>query len=317
MRFFRTMLMLMAPDEGPGGGGGEPANVSEAISAAHTEGAGETVDDASASHEGGEPELAGDAAPPDSGSPTPTPTPNADDADAGESEGESEGADESEGTDWETWITERGGEENLQRAVDVYDALATEEGVKALFKEAGQALGLGADRLAELMGEGAPAAPGEGNEEESIEDLLADPDRVLTASEVARILEAQQNESRAEQTKVQHVTMVRDTVESTLAELEVDDADVQAVVLQFADAALEGKQETRENIAEAIQSGWQRFQALVDAKTKQTVSETHERNKKLPKPLPSGGQPGGETLPEPANIKEAIARQAQRARQSA
>src|SRR5690606_15092278 len=116
---------------------------------------------------------------------TPAPDPTADPAEAGDGEGVEQLVDET--PDWGAKITEWGGQEAVEQALRLNAALQTPDGIRALYIEAGKALGFGEAAILEMLEDD---DGGDGGEQEpTIEELLADPDRQLTVREVQRILE--------------------------------------------------------------------------------------------------------------------------------
>ena len=212
----------------------------------------------------------------------------------GASAGEGEGA-----VDWAGRVTEWGGEEEIKGAIALQDALRTREGVAALFQEAANALGIG-EKAAALFG----GADTEQSETESPEDLLADPDRVLTAGEVARLMEHQRQQDQRQQDQAQHAASVRSSIDSVFSELGIVDQD-RDVVFALADKLHGDAAVTPESAAAAIRRANETFNAQVVAAAQKIITDKAKANAGLPKLPPSGGSSGSAQADEPRNLEEA------------
>lgn len=204
--------------------------------------------------------------------------------------------------DWGTRVTEWGGEEAVESAVRLADALTTPEGVKALFIEAGQALGLGRTAIDELLG-----AEPEGETEETIEDLLADPGRQLTVGEMTRLREHWANEEKTSSTQASENARVSNAITATMTKLGVAEED-HAYILKQADALvahLPGYA-TDAQIEDAITKADAAFKKRVADAAAAIVKAKGAVHEELPSPLPNTG--GGGSTPadsEPQSIAEA------------
>lgn len=214
--------------------------------------------------------------------------------------------------DWESRVRDEwGGEDTVAQAVAIHRALQTRDGVQALFQEAGRALGLGDDKLSALFGEPQPVAS-DGTQpltaEQIIAEMQADPDRVVTASEVMTLMQHQETQRRAEAQAEQHITAVRSTIADTVKSLAIPADDVETVLTignQFLPVPGDITSATPEQIAHAVRKGYETFNARVEAHAQQRVQEKHDLHKDLPGTLPAGSGTGGEATPEPTSLDEA------------
>lgn len=204
---------------------------------------------------------------------------------------------------WEERVTEWGGEDSVTNAIELQRALGTPEGVRALFEEAGAALKLDPASIQQLLN---PQAVGDGGEgAPTIEELLSDPDRVLTAGEVMQILQHQAQQSQAAQQQEQAVAGIRTTISTTLDELKVTDKDDKAAILAIADNILGVPTADATKIKSAITTAHARYMAKVQAEATAYVEGKAEAHGNLPSPLPAGGSAGGDPLPAPKDLAEA------------
>lgn len=210
---------------------------------------------------------------------------------------------ESVEVDWSSRVAEWGGEDEIKGALALQDALRTREGVATLFQEAANALGIGEKAAALFGGDGGT----DDEKPESIEDILSDPDRVLTAGEVARLLEHQQSQQTQQQQAQQQAASVVSSIDSVFSELGVAEAD-RNVIFAIADQIHGKAAVTPESAASAVRRAHAQFNAQVEAAAKKIVQDKAAVHKDIPKPLPAGGSSGGESLPEPRTVAEAKAR---------
>lgn len=204
-------------------------------------------------------------------------------------------------------FAEYGGADSVKDAVALQRALATPEGVKALFMEAGRAQGLGDDKLDALFKKEVAA----GND--PIAELLADPDRQLTAKDVIQLLDSRETKLRAdiaaEAGSQSHATAMSNAIDSAFTEFKVGEDD-RSVVLALADKALgiDAAKATPQQAADAIRKGKEQFDKLVADKAEAYVKAKAEQRNTLPAPLTGGSTTGGTPLPEPTSLAEAKAR---------
>lgn len=212
--------------------------------------------------------------------------------------------------DWSKRIEEWGGEDEVKAAVALRNTLRTREGVVELMYDAARALGLPLAEVERLLtGGGQQTSDTEGDAEPTIEELLADPERVLTAGEVAKLLEYQERQ-RAQQAQAElALERIRTTIVSTLEELKVADEQDRQIILALADGMLgeeAGPNTDPAKVKAAITRAHAAFQQKVAQQAQQRVIEKHEAHSNLPGPLPAGSSPGGgEPLPEPQTLEEA------------
>lgn len=210
-----------------------------------------------------------------------------------------------EAPDWAAKVEEWGGTDIIENAIGIHRALQTREGVEALLYEAGGALHIGEDALRKLLYPEAPAAEGEG--EETVEQLLADPERVLTAGEVIRIQQHFANQQSEAQLQARQLADARATLDTTLAKLEVPEPD-HGLVLAMADQILGSPTMDPAKISSAITQAWTTLQERTKANAEQYVQSKHEAHEGLPSPLPAGETSGGEPVAPPKSLEEAKAR---------
>lgn len=211
-----------------------------------------------------------------------------------------------EPVDWSGRVTEWGGEDEVVSAIALRDALRTPEGVKALFYQAGRALGHGDDRIDELFAQQHPeVAPPESTL--SYDDLVADPDRILTAGEVAQLLKQQEDGRRAESAQQRVAQMVTGVIDTTFTDLKVADEADRHIILTLADSMLGGNVPSDPAAVEsAIRRAHAQFDAKVQANAEAIVTERAALHDGLPNPLPAaGGGSGGAPLAEPKTVDEA------------
>lgn len=208
--------------------------------------------------------------------------------------------------DWAGRIAEWGGEESVADAIALQNALRTREGVEALARQALNALGVGDDKFAELFGASDDSST---TIEPSIEDLLADPDRVLTAAEVAKLLDAREDKRRAELTAQQMAVEVVRHTDATLESLGVTDEADKTVLIALADKIIGDGPMDGPSIKNAITKAHAQFTERVKANAAAIVAAKHKAQTGLPTPLPaSGASAGGDEVAEPRTVAEAIAR---------
>lgn len=209
--------------------------------------------------------------------------------------------------DYGAKVAEWGGEDRITRALAIDQALDTTEGQEALVIEHLRARGFDNTQIeAFLHPAPAPGTPGV----ESVEDLLKDPERVLTAAEISRVLTSRDEQAQARQTQQQAQAAILSTIESTMVELKVSDENRQTV-LTLADRFLPTPGVVPNDskvVAEAIRRGQAEFDRQVQEAAKAYVENKGAAHGAVPSPLPAGGTGGGEPTPEPQNLQEASAR---------
>lgn len=208
--------------------------------------------------------------------------------------------------DWDAKVQGWGGEDAVAEALQLQQALRSREGVEALFHEAGRALGLGDAAIAALFGT-EPAGGQAPEGEPTVEELLADPDRILTAGEVARIIASDRTQAQQQTQAQQTAQAVVSTIDTTFTDLKVTDEDDRIAILTLADQLLpSNKQGDTQAVAGAIRTAHDRYQAKVQERAEAIVRQRHETNEQLPSPLPTGGGgAGSELVEEPKNVAEA------------
>lgn len=212
-----------------------------------------------------------------------------------------------EPVDYGAKVTEWGGDERIERALKIDAALDTTEGQEALVVEHLRARGFDNAQIeAFLRPQAAPGTPGV----ESVEDLLKDPERVLTAAEISRVLTARDEQAQARQSQQAAQAVVVSTIDATMKELNVTDENRQTI-LTLADQFLPTPGVVPNNpaqIADAIRKGQAEFNRQVEVAAKLYVENKGAAHGLVPTPLPAGGTGGGEPTPEPQSLQEASAR---------
>lgn len=213
-----------------------------------------------------------------------------------------------EPVDYGAKVTEWGGDERIERALKIDAALDTTEGQEALVIEHLRARGFDNAQIeAFLRPQPAPGTPAV----ESVEQLLADPERVLTAAELSRVLTARDEQSQARQTQEAALNAARTAIDTTMTELAVPEENRQTI-LTLADRFLPTPgivpSDNPAAIAAAIRAGAAEFDRQVQEAAKNYVEGKGAAHAAVPTPLPAGGTGGGEATPEPQNLQEASAR---------
>ncbi len=212
-----------------------------------------------------------------------------------------------EAPDWGTKVTEWGGEDTVKRALAIDSALNTIEGQEALIRQGLQARGFNEAQIDAFLASNKPAP---GPEVESVEDLLKDPDRQLTAGEIQRILEAREQQRVAQQSQQETIRTATTTIDTVLGELKVPDANRQTI-LTLADQFLPQKGVIPNDPAQirlAIEKGAAEFTRQVQEEAKLLIEGKGTVAATLPTPLPAAGGGGTEAPSEPANLAEASKR---------
>jgi hypothetical protein len=231
-------------------------------------------------------------APAPSGDPAPAPAPAGDPAPV----------------DYAAKVTEWGGEDAVQRALRIDAALGTSEGQETLIRQGLELRGFNPAQIDAFLASNKPAPAPAG---ESIEDLLKDPERVLTAAEIQRVLEARDTSRQQQQDAQATATRVATSINDVVRELQIPDAN-RAVILNIADQFLPIPGEVPDNPAQikaAIEKGVAEFARQVREEAKALVEGKGLVHSQLPTPLPAAGGGGGvETPQEPNSVAEASAR---------
>jgi len=223
--------------------------------------------------------------------------------------GEPAPAPETEAVNWEARVQEWGGVDAVERARRIDAALGTAEGQETLIRQGLELRGFNQQQIDAFLASNAPA-PGAAPQE-SIEDLLKDPDRQLTAGEIQRVLEARDLQARSAAEQRATADRVANTINETVKELQIPDAN-RATILTIADQFLPTPGVVPDNPAQiraAIEKGIAEFARQVREEAKQLVEGRGLVHSQLPTPLPAAGGGGGtETPAEPTSIAEASAR---------
>ena len=212
-----------------------------------------------------------------------------------------------EPVDYNAWITERGGQDAVERALRIDKALDTPEGQEQLIVSGLQARGFNPQQIeAFLKSNQAPV----GEQPESIESLLADPDRQLTAGEIKRVLDARDANQQAQQQQQQTVAVAQQVIGSVLTELKVPEINAKTV-LSIADSLLPTPGTIPNDpaiIEAAIRKAAAEFDRQVQEAAKAVIEGKATQAEGLPNPLPAAGSGGTEQPTEPMTVAEASAR---------
>lgn len=212
-----------------------------------------------------------------------------------------------EAPDWGAKVTEWGGEDAVARALRIDKALDTPEGQEQLIVAGLQARGFNPAQIEAFLKSNEPP-PGEAPE--SIESLLSDPDRQLTAGEIKRVLDARDQQA-AQATQQQNIIASAQAVtKSVFTELSTPEIN-QQTILTIADQFLPqpGVIPADPQVVEAaIRRGAAEFQRQVEEAAKARIEGKAEQAAGLPSPLPAAGTGGVEQPTEPMTVAEASAR---------
>jgi hypothetical protein len=210
---------------------------------------------------------------------------------------------------WEERVQAWGGESTIERAIRIDKVLDTPEGQDTLIREGLIARGYSAVQIEEFLHPTKPAGQ-ETQQQETIEQLLADPDRQLTAGEIKRVLDAREFASNQAREQQQIADNAQITIRQTLDTSNVPEENRQ-VILQMADAMLPipGQIPADQGvIAAAITRATAEFNRQVEAAAKGYIEGKAQTAGGLPTPLPAGGSGGTEQPSEPMTVAEASAR---------
>lgn len=210
--------------------------------------------------------------------------------------------------DYGAKVQEWGGEDAVQRALRIDAALGTSEGQETLIRQGLELRGFNPAQIdAFLKSNAAPAAPAQ----ESVEDLLKDPDRQLTAGEIQRVMDARDQSQQQAREQQATAARVATSINDVVRELQIPDANRQTI-LNIADQFLPTPGVVPDNPAQvkaAIEKGVAEFARQVREEAKQLVEGKGLVHSQLPTPLPAAGSGGGTESPqEPNSVAEASAR---------
>lgn len=207
-------------------------------------------------------------------------------------------------TDWGARVEEWGGETTVAEAVQLRQALATRDGVEELFRQAGRALGFGDPAISALFD---PNIDPDAEPEPTVEDLLSDPERVLTAGDIQRILSHEREQAQAQSDQQRTAQTILSAIESSFEDLKIADEDDRIAVLTLADQLVPKHQQGDPAVvSQAIRTAHERFQSKVRAAAEAIVQNRAAVHEALPTPLPAGGGSGGSAIEEePKTLAEA------------
>lgn len=199
--------------------------------------------------------------------------------------------------DWNTRITEWGGEDNVKAAVSLAEGLKTPEGISNLFVETGRALGLSFDQLETLFA--AEEAKGKGEEQ--------DPNAPVTFEQLQSLLEKEVKGPQREQLEVAMQANARVVIDTEVERLKLD-ADEVSTVLEMGSKYLNDGDYDPAAIRSAVNKGYQDYEKLIQTKAEKYLKTKESDRDKSVKPLAGGGTGGGEALAPPKDMEEAKAR---------
>lgn len=193
--------------------------------------------------------------------------------------------------DWNQRVEAWGGEQSIEDAIAIAQALQDEDGVRALVQEGLKHLGYDPNIL---DAQGNPVEPPEPE----------DPDRLVTAAEVeARIRQIQESQAQAESqaTDARAQAAVLASVES----LSLTDDDEVRAVLSFAQKYASPDERDPGVLEAAIKAGHADYIKTLEEASKRYVQQRADANNSVPTPVTSGGAPSGDEVPQPKNLEEA------------
>lgn len=224
--------------------------------------------------------------PPAAGAETPAPdtgTPAAPEAPA------SEASEAPAPVDWNERVTGWGGEQAIEDALAIADALRDEEGVRALVEEGLKHLGLDPTKV---------FTPAEPTEED-------DPDRLLTAREVEERLAAER-QARANEVLQDRIRVASVAVDNTRTALGIESEEEWDLVRTFAQRHTTPDELDPDRLAEAVKAGYADMQRAVEAQAKRYTEQRAAANDSVPEPIVGGGVSSGDgDAPAPKNMDEA------------
>lgn len=190
-----------------------------------------------------------------------------------------------------------GGKEEIERAVRLWKATQSDEGVIQVFFEAGQAMGLGLKEMQALFDAVTGATP-------EPETPAFDPDEPLTRGEF-EALQQQQRQSELERQAAQIRATAKVTVQAEVDALGLDPASpTTKIVLQNADAYLNGDF-SPESIKAAIRRGHADYTAQVQKDAERLLQIKREQAAAVPSAPAGSGAPSEPPPAEPKNVAEA------------
>ena len=193
-----------------------------------------------------------------------------------------------------------GGRQNVEQALKLWEAVATEDGVVQVFIEAGRSLGLTPEQMQGLFGE-----------VQEIEQ--PDPDAPLTRAEW-EAWQRQQQEAVQVQQYQQAVQQVRaeasQAVHKAVGEIGLDmENPATQYVLQLGDKYLDkSTPPSPEAVRNAVQRGWADYQVLTQQAQQQYVNTKRTQAASVPGAPSGASAPSSSADPEPKNVAEASER---------
>lgn len=195
----------------------------------------------------------------------------------------------------ETW----GGTERVEQAVKFLTDAGTEEGTIKLFIEAGQALGLGFDKLESLFDKVDAAAAAE------VEAAAPADDDVLTWKEARELLQKEVLEPAQRAQEQTIINTARATVADSLKDVPKED---HAAVLALGQEHIADGDFDPEHIRAAVRKGVEILQTTRARDREAYLAEKLKELQDTPSATGGSGAPGGEAPAPPKNWEEAKAR---------
>ena len=213
---------------------------------------------------------------------------------------------------WVERVTAWGGESVVERALRIDKALDTAEGQDTLIRENLIARGYTVQQIEDFMHPKAPVPDPNAPHVETVEELLRDPERQLTAGEIKRVLDYRDQVQSAQQAQVQ----INNNATATIQRVFNDPTapvpeENRNVILQIADTLLPqpGVIPADTSVVEqAIKRATAEFNRQVEVAAKGYIEGKAQTAGGLPTPLPAGGSGGTEQPSEPMTVAEASAR---------
>lgn len=202
-------------------------------------------------------------------------------------------------------FAEYGGADAVRQAAELHKSLQTEDGVWDMFFQAGRALGLGVREIEALFNaqQAEPDAAGPAD------------DDVMTYGQFKAMME--ETVTKPQQVRDQQMAeaMARQSIDSTINALGVQDQGIRDAILQLGDRYL-SDDISPAAVKKAVEQGHADYLKLVAAERAKYVSDKREQGAGVPK-APAGGSTApatadGQFGEEPKDITEAIKRARQR-----
>lgn len=214
-----------------------------------------------------------------------------------------------------TALDEFGGVDAVRAAVEFQQSLRTDDGVISMFIESGRALGLGVDQLEALFGGQATVS---GTQTPNLDDLGDDEQisvaeaRKLVNAEIERAIQEKVIAPQQEAEFQSVIATAQQAVQNTIAELKIDEADVDGV-LAAGQRYLQDGDYDPEHIKAAVRRGQEDYEKAMRQRAEKYLKGKVDTKETTPSST-GASTPGGTALPEPKDTAEAKTRARQRLR---